>query len=36
VEKLDRVAYAGITYEGLKRGEWRHLKKSEVEHLREL
>jgi pseudouridine synthase len=33
VEKLDRVAYAGITYEGLKRGEWRHLKKSEVELL---
>jgi len=36
IEKLDRVAYAGITYEGLKRGEWRHLKKSEVQLLQEL
>jgi pseudouridine synthase len=33
IEKLDRVAYAGITYEGLKRGEWRYLKRSEVRRL---
>ena len=26
VKKLDRVAYAGITYEGLKRGAWRRLR----------
>lgn len=30
VEKLDRVAYAGITYEGLSRGRWRYMTSSEV------
>lgn len=33
VEKLDRVAYADITYEGLSKGEWRHLTKPEVKKL---
>jgi 23S rRNA pseudouridine2605 synthase len=33
VDKLDRVAYAGITFEGLKRGEWRYLTKGEVNTL---
>jgi pseudouridine synthase len=33
IEKLDRVGYGGITYEGLKRGEWRYLRKSEVRRL---
>ncbi len=35
VEKLDRVGYAGLTYEGLKRGAWRHLTKPEVRKLKE-
>ncbi len=30
VVKLDRVAYAGITYDGLPRGRWRHLTRTEV------
>jgi 23S rRNA pseudouridine2605 synthase len=34
VEKLDRVAYAEISYQGLNRGEWRHLKKGEIEKLK--
>ena len=34
VAKLDRVSYAGITYRGLKRGEWRHLTTAEVARLR--
>jgi 23S rRNA pseudouridine2605 synthase len=33
VEKLDRVAYAGITAEGLRRGGWRYLTKGEVKKL---
>jgi 23S rRNA pseudouridine2605 synthase len=33
VEKLDRVAYAGITAEGLGRGDWRYLTKGEVKAL---
>ena len=33
IEKLDRVAYAGVSYEGLRRGEWRHLTKAEVHRL---
>lgn len=36
VEKLDRVAYADITYEGLKRGGWRHLTKSEIRTLKQV
>ncbi|MBI1807576.1 MAG: rRNA pseudouridine synthase [Ignavibacteria bacterium] len=36
VEKLDRVAYADITYEGLKRGGWRYLTKGEVRRLKEV
>jgi len=35
IEKLDRIAYGGITYEGLKRGAWRYLRKSEVRRLEE-
>ena len=35
VEKLDRVAYGDLSYEGLKRGEWRYLTKSEVRNLKE-
>jgi pseudouridine synthase len=34
VERLDRVAYAGITYDGLKRSAWRHLTKHEVRTLK--
>lgn len=36
VISLDRVLYAGLSCEGLKRGEWRHLTRQEVEHLRSL
>lgn len=36
IEKLDRVAYAGITYEGLPRGKWRHLTKQELRMLKGL
>ena len=35
VKRLDRVAYAEITYEGLSRGQWRHLTKGEVRRLME-
>lgn len=34
VKKLNRVSYAGLTYQGLQRGEWRELKKHEVRELR--
>ncbi len=34
VEKLDRIAYAEIGYEGLKRGEWRYLTRKEVRRLK--
>lgn len=34
VEKLDRVAYADITYEGLPHGRWRHLTKQEMQKLK--
>jgi 23S rRNA pseudouridine2605 synthase len=34
VVKLDRVAYAGLTAEGLGRGRWRELKPHEVNRLR--
>jgi len=30
VDKLDRIAYGPVSYEGLARGEWRHLTVSEV------
>ncbi len=36
VEKLDRVAYAGLTYEGVPRGRWRSLTHREVEYLKKL
>jgi 23S rRNA pseudouridine2605 synthase len=36
VNKLDRVAYAGLTYEGLPRGKWRFLTKQETLHLKKL
>ncbi len=35
IEKLDRVGYANLSYEGLKRGAWRHLTKAEVHKLKE-
>ncbi len=30
IQKLDRVAYAGLTKQGLRLGQWRHLTKEEV------
>jgi 23S rRNA pseudouridine2605 synthase len=36
VYKLDRVGYADITYEGLPRGRWRYLTKTEVRKLYEI
>lgn len=36
VTKLDRVDYAGLTTQGLKRGEWRYLHEQEVRHLKKL
>lgn len=36
VEKLDRVAYAEITYDGLPRGKWRHLTRPELRRLKKL
>lgn len=36
VKKLNRTSYAGLSIEGVRRGEWRELKKSEVEELRRL
>ena len=35
VAKLDRGAYAGITYEGVPRGRWRYLTRGEVRRLKE-
>src|SRR5260221_14358893 len=35
IAKLDRIAYGGVSYEGVKRGAWRHLTKSELQRLRE-
>jgi 23S rRNA pseudouridine2605 synthase len=34
VDKLDRVAYAGLTKSKLKRGEWRELNDKELKLLR--
>ncbi len=34
VEKLDRVAYGPVSYEGLSRGDWRQLSPAEVRALR--
>lgn len=34
VKALDRVVYAGLTCEGMQRGEWRHLTKKEVAELK--
>ena len=36
VDKLDRVAYADIACEGLKRGAWRYLTKGEIRRLKEV
>ncbi len=36
VKKLDRKSFAGLTNRGLRRGEYRHLKQSEVAALRKL
>ena len=34
VEELDRVSFAGISYKGLKHGQWRYLTEEEIEHLK--
>ena len=34
VEELDRIEFAGITYKGLKQGQWRYLSGEEIESLR--
>ena len=36
VTKLDRIDYAGLTTEGVARGEWRYLRENEVRHLRKV
>lgn len=36
VKRLNRTSYAGLTYSGLRRGEWRELKRHEVRELRKL
>jgi pseudouridine synthase len=36
VKKLRRVAFAGLTLEGLKPGQWRFLKNAEIERLRKM
>ena len=36
VEELDRISFAGITYKGLKQGQWRHLTEDEIEMLQGL
>ncbi len=36
VKRLDRVMFAGLTVKGLKRGEYRHLNNSELNHLKKL
>ena len=36
VDKLDRVAYADITYDGLPRGKFRYLTKSEIRRLKDV
>jgi 23S rRNA pseudouridine2605 synthase len=35
VDKLDRISYANVTYDGLACGQWRHLTKTEVYRLKE-
>ena len=35
VDKLDRIAFGPLTLAGLKRGEWRYLRRAEIEKLRE-
>jgi 23S rRNA pseudouridine2605 synthase len=36
VNQLDRVAYAGLTYEGVPRGRWRYLTKTELRGIKTL
>ena len=36
VKYLDRVSFAGLTYTGLQRGEWRYLSNAEIRFLKEL
>ncbi|HWP82665.1 MAG TPA: pseudouridine synthase [Bacteroidota bacterium] len=36
VKQLERIAFAGLTTSGLKRGEWRKLTLKEIDHLRSL
>lgn len=36
VIKLDRVAYAGVTVDGVKRGHWRYLEENEVVRLKKI
>jgi 23S rRNA pseudouridine2605 synthase len=33
VEKLDRVAYGDVTYEGIPRGKFRYMTKTEIRSL---
>jgi 16S rRNA U516 pseudouridylate synthase RsuA-like enzyme len=35
VKGLERIAFAGLTTEGVPRGRWRNLTRSEVNHLRQ-
>lgn len=34
VEELDRIEFAGITYKGLKQGQWRYLTQDEIDSLK--
>ncbi len=36
VEELDRVSFVGISYSGLKRGQWRYLTQEEVQQLKKI
>ncbi len=36
IKKLERVAFAGLTADGVARGEWRFLNRNEVRHLKSL
>jgi 23S rRNA pseudouridine2605 synthase len=36
IKHLERIEYAGLTAQGLKRGKWRYLSPSEVHHLKKI
>lgn len=36
IKKLDRIAYGDISYEGLKKGQWRYLTRKEIDYLLKL